>query len=74
MPNWLVAPTQNGLLSHTKYIYLCFLVFYLKIMSLSSLRIMEMSPITEYSEVGGFFLQNLQIRNLMLNELRQSIV
>ena len=35
---------------------------------------MEMSPITEYSEVGGFFLQNLQIRNLMLNELRQSIV
>ena len=41
---------QITLLSHIEYI-LCFLVLYLKITSLNSLKIMKKSLITEYSDM-----------------------
>ena len=47
-----MPPTQIGLLSHIEYIYtFVFLVLNLKTMSLSNLKIMTKSLITEYSVV-----------------------
>ena len=46
----LVLPMQITLLSHIEYIWVFFLVLYLKTTSLHSLKIMNKSPITEYSD------------------------
>ena len=40
-----------GLLNHIEYMFVFFFVLYLKTMSLSSLKIMKKSPITEYSDM-----------------------
>ena len=51
MSNWLVPPMRIGLFHHIEYIYIrVFLVLYLRTASLSSLKIMKKSPITEYSD------------------------
>ena len=47
VPDWLVLPVQITLLSHIEYICVCFLVLYLKITSLLSLKIMKKSLITK---------------------------
>ena len=51
MPNWLVPSMRVRLVTLNIYIFICvFLVLYFKTMSLSSLKIMKKSPITEYSD------------------------
>ena len=41
---------EISLLSRIEYIFVFFLVFYLKTTSLNSLKIMKFSPITDYSD------------------------
>ena len=59
VPNWLVSRMWIRLLSQIEYIYIYlylfhfisfFLVLYLKTMSLSTLKVIEKSPFTKYSD------------------------